>query len=127
MTVPTGPNAVGGALNGGIVASQLGARHNICYIVHMSKSATTPKDSLSVNVRISGALRAHVERTTTEGDYESVSEYVRDLIRKDKAAKDEAAFQRVKAELQAAFAEPRENYHSLSLDQIRQQARQNRP
>lgn len=93
----------------------------------MSKSAVTPKDSLSVNVRVSGALRAHVERTASEGDYESVSEYVRDLIRKDKAAREEAAFQRVKAELQAAFAEPLENYHSLTLDQIRQQARQNRP
>lgn len=93
----------------------------------MSKSATGPKDSLSVNVRISGALREHVERTASEGDYESVSEYVRDLIRRDKVAREEAAFLRLKAELQAAFAEPIENYHSLTLDQIRQQARQNRP
>lgn len=92
----------------------------------MSKPAATPKDSLSVNVRISGALRAHVERTASEGDYESVSEYVRDLIRKDKTAKDEAAFQRVKAELQAAFAEPRENYHKMTADEIRAFARQRR-
>ena len=60
---------------------------------------------MSVNVRVSGALREHVERTTSEGDYESVSEYVRDLIRKDKAAKEGEAFERVKATLQAAFAD----------------------
>lgn len=105
---------------------RLGGRHIFSYNVHMSKPGASPKDSLSVNVRISGALREHVERTASEGDYESVSEYVRDLIRRDKAAREEAAFQRVKAELQAAFAEPRENYHTLTLDQIRQQARQRR-
>ncbi len=81
---------------------------------------------MSVNVRVSGALREHVERTTSEGDYESVSEYVRDLIRKDKAAKEGEAFERVKATLQAAFAEPPENYHPLTLDRIRSQARARR-
>jgi Arc/MetJ-type ribon-helix-helix transcriptional regulator len=100
--------------------------HKISYIVHMSKAPLPDKPSMSVNVRVSGALREHVERSASEGDYESVSEYVRDLIRKDKAAKEEAAFQRVKAELQAAFAEPRENYHTLTADEIRAFARQKR-
>ena len=81
---------------------------------------------MSVNVRVSGALREHVERTTSEGDYESVSEYVRDLIRKDKAVKEGEAFERVKAALHAAFAEPRESYHPLTLDRIRSQARARR-
>jgi antitoxin ParD1/3/4 len=81
---------------------------------------------MSVNVRVSGALREHVERTTSEGDYESVSEYVRDLIRKDKAAREAVAFERVKTALQAAFAEPRENYHPLTLERIRAQARADR-
>jgi antitoxin ParD1/3/4 len=92
----------------------------------MPKSPPPANPSLSVNVRVSGALREHVERSATEGDYESVSEYVRDLIRKDKAAKEEAAFQRVKAELQAAFAEPRENYHAMTADEIRAFVRQRR-
>ena len=100
--------------------------HKISYIVHVSKAPLPENPSMSVNVRVSGALREHVERSASEGDYESVSEYVRDLIRKDKAAKEEAAFQRVKAELQAAFAEPRENYHTLTADEIRAFARQKR-
>jgi len=82
--------------------------------------------SMSVNVRISGALREHVERTTTEGDYESVSEYVRDLIRKDKAKQDEAAFQRVKSRLQSAFAEAASTYEPVSANDIRKLARKKR-
>lgn len=92
----------------------------------MSRAAVPESTSMSVNVRVSGALREHVERTTSEGDYESVSEYVRDLIRKDKAEKEGVAFERVKTALQAAFAEPRENYHSLTLERIRTQARADR-
>lgn len=78
---------------------------------------------MSVNVRVSGALRKYVEETTSKGDYESVSEYVRDLIRKDKAAREEAAFQSVKATLQAAFAAPRGDYERVSADDVRKLAR----
>lgn len=60
-------------------------------------------DPLKINVRVSGALKAHVEHSVSDGDYENVSEYVRDLIRKDKAAKEAAAFEAVKTHLQAAF------------------------
>ena len=75
--------------------------------------------SMSVNVRISGALKHHVENTTSAGDYESVSEYVRDLIRKDKARQEEQAFQAVKAKLKAAFAEPRSNYEATTASDIK--------
>lgn len=41
--------------------------------------------SESINVKVTGELRAHVERQTGPGGYyESSSEYVRDLIRRDK-------------------------------------------
>ena len=43
---------------------------------------------------------------------------------KDRAAKEGEAFERVKTALQAAFAEPRENYHPLTLQRIRAQAMQ---
>ena len=56
----------------------------------------------------------------------SMSEYVRDLIRKDKAAGEDAAFERVKATLQAAFAEPSENYHPLTLEGVLARARAER-
>lgn len=85
----------------------------------MTDRDTPDTKSMSVNVRISGVLREHVERTTTEGDYESVSEYVRDLIRKDKARLEEQAFQNVKAKLKAAFAEPRSNYEAVSAADIK--------
>jgi antitoxin ParD1/3/4 len=87
----------------------------------MNKPVKAPEaaEPLSINVRVSGALRAHVETMATEGDYETVSEYVRDLIRKDKATREEAAFQSLKAELKAAFAEPIENYKPISMDDIR--------
>ena len=74
---------------------------------------------MSVNVRVSGALRKHVERTTTDGDYENVSEYVRDLIRRDKARFEEAAFKAMKARLRAAFAASRSDYDEISADDVR--------
>ena len=74
---------------------------------------------MSVNVRVSGALRKHVERTTTDGDYENVSEYVRDLIRRDKTQIEEAAFEVMKTRLCAAFAAPRSEYEETSADDIR--------
>jgi len=89
----------------------------------MSGHDNAEKKSMSVNVRISGALRDHVEQTTSEGDYESVSEYVRDLIRKDKARREEQAFEDVKARLKAAFAEQRSSYETVSATQIRALAR----
>ncbi len=78
---------------------------------------------MSVNVRVSGALRQHVEHTTSDGDYENVSEYVRDLIRRDKAAKEQAAFDQVKSELQAAFATPESAAEAISADDIRKAAK----
>ncbi|MEO1029025.1 MAG: addiction module antitoxin [Pseudomonadota bacterium] len=85
----------------------------------MSTPTESTSKSISLNVRVSGSLREHVERTTSEGDFESTSEYVRDLIRRDKAAKEEAAFQAVKAQLQAAFAVPENEAVTVSADDIR--------
>jgi error-prone DNA polymerase len=100
--------------------------HNIFHIVHMSDRDNPDTKSMSVNVRISGALREHVERTTTEGDYESVSEYVRDLIRKDKAKQEEAAYQKVKSRLKSAFAEATSTYEPVSANDIKKAARKKR-
>ncbi len=85
----------------------------------MTHQANVKSDSLSINVRVSGTLKRHVEVITTQGDYESVCEYVRELIRRDKAAQEETAFQLVKAQLQAAFVVPETDYRPVSLDDIR--------
>ncbi len=74
---------------------------------------------MSVNVRISGALRDHVESASTSGDYENVSEYIRALIRRDKSEREQAAFEAVKAQLQAAFAAPESEYESVTADDVR--------
>lgn len=74
---------------------------------------------MTLNVRVSGALRDFVAANVGEdGAYENVSEYVRDLIRRDKEQAESKAFDRLKAELQRAFAAPDTSYQSLDADMI---------
>lgn len=81
---------------------------------------------MSINVRVSGTLRDHIETTTRQGAYENVSEYVRDLIRRDKEAFEEAAFQSLRLRLQAAYTAPDADYEKWSADDIRETARAER-
>jgi len=63
--------------------------------------------AMTLNVRLSGPLSDFVAETVGDaGSYENVSEYVRDLIRRDKARVEAEAFERLRAELQQAFATP---------------------
>ena len=73
----------------------------------------------TMTVRLSGALSEFVAANVSEtGEYESVSEYVRALIRRDKARSEREAFDRLKAELERAFAAPDDTYHALSADEL---------
>ena len=73
----------------------------------------------TMTVRLSGALSEFVSANVGEtGDYESVSEYVRDLIRRDKARSEREAFDRLKAELERAFAAPDDTYRALSATDV---------
>ena len=75
--------------------------------------------SLTLNVRVGGALGEFVAANVSEtGAYENVSEYVRDLIRRDKARVEAEAFDRLKAELAHAFAVPDSAYHPLEADAV---------
>jgi antitoxin ParD1/3/4 len=75
--------------------------------------------STTLNVRVSGALGAFVAANVGEdGDYDNVSEYVRDLIRKDKARAEGVAFERLKAELALAFAAPDDSYVDSTADDL---------
>ncbi len=68
--------------------------------------------TMALNVRIGGLLADHVGENIGEyGRYENVSEYVRDLIRRDLGRVEEEKFQTLKAELQPAFATPDSAYH----------------
>jgi antitoxin ParD1/3/4 len=73
----------------------------------------------TMTVRISGALSEFVASNVGEnGSYENISEYVRDLIRRDKERAEREAFDRLKAELTRAFAAPEESYRPLSAAEV---------
>ena len=75
-------------------------------------------DTMSLNVRISGSLKDFVSHEIQQGSYENVSEYVRDLIRRDKAREEQKAFETLKAELTLAFSAPDSHYIELSASEI---------
>ena len=73
----------------------------------------------TMGVRISSALSEFVAANVGDnGTYENVSEYVRDLIRRDKERAEREAFDRLKAELTRAFAAPEESYRPLTAAEV---------
>ena len=79
----------------------------------------------TMTVRISGALSDFVAASVGEtGSYENVSEYIRDLIRQDKARVEQLAFERLKAELTSAFSVPDSSYVPLTAAEVIKRNRQ---
>ena len=73
----------------------------------------------TMTVRVGGALSDFVSANVgDEGSYENVSEYIRDLIRRDKERVEAEAFKRLKAELTHAFAAPEETYKPLTATEV---------
>jgi Arc/MetJ-type ribon-helix-helix transcriptional regulator len=73
----------------------------------------------TVTVRLSGTLREVVAANVGEsGSYENVSEYLRDLIRRDKEHTEQQIFERLKAELALAFAAPESSYAPLTASEV---------
>lgn len=73
----------------------------------------------TMTVRISGALSEFVASNVGEhGSYENISEYVRDLIRRDKERVEREAFERLTAELTRSFAAPEDSYRPLSAAEV---------
>lgn len=73
----------------------------------------------TLTVRLSGALSEFVATNVGEdGSYENISEYIRDLIRRDKERTRALAFERLKAELAVAFAAPEDSYEPLSAEDV---------
>ena len=74
---------------------------------------------MTLNVRIGGALSDFVATNVgDQGAYENVSEYVRDLIRRDKERTEAEQFDRLKAELTRAFAAPQSSDARLDADAV---------
>lgn len=73
----------------------------------------------TMTVRLSGALSDFVAANVGEnGSYENISEYVRDLIRRDKERVEQESFDRLKAELTRAFAAPETSYRPLTAGEV---------
>ena len=73
----------------------------------------------TLTVRVGGALSDFVAANVgDEGSYENVSEYIRDLIRRDKERAEAEAFGRLKAELTHAFAAPEDSYQPLTAAEV---------
>lgn len=76
-------------------------------------------DTMTMTVRLSGSLRDFVASNIGEnGSYENISEYVRDLIRRDKERTEREAFDRLKAELTKAFGAPEDTYGTLTAEDV---------
>jgi putative addiction module CopG family antidote len=74
----------------------------------MSRTTTT------LTVRLSGALGEFVAANVSDtGSYENVSEYIRDLIRRDKERVEQETYERLKADLTQAFSAPEASYRPL--------------
>ena len=74
---------------------------------------------MTLNVRITGELSEFVSENIGEyGLYENVSEYVRDLIRRDRERIEGEKFVRLKAELQRAFATPENDYVYVTAEDV---------
>lgn len=83
--------------------------------------------SVTLNVRVNGALGDFVAANVgDDGVFENVSEYVRDLIRRDKERVENQAFERLRAELHRAFAASDESYQPLDADTVIARGRQRR-
>lgn len=73
----------------------------------------------TMTVRISGTLSDFVAgQVGDNGAYANVSEYVRDLIRRDKERAEREDFDRLKAELTHAFAAPDSSYQPLTAADV---------
>lgn len=76
-------------------------------------------NTMNLNVRITGSLCDFVaENISDTGNYDNVSEYIRDLIRQDKQRKEQHQFERLKAELKLVFSAPEEDYLPLTAEDI---------
>lgn len=78
----------------------------------MSRSTTL---TVRLNETLSDFVAANVG---DQGAYENVSEYVRDLIRRDRERAEQEAFDRLKAELAHAFSAPDASYKPLTAAEV---------
>lgn len=73
----------------------------------------------TMTVRLGGDLGHFVAANVGEnGTYQNVSEYIRDLIRRDKERVEREAFDRLRAELALAFSTADATYKQLTAAEV---------
>ena len=73
----------------------------------------------TITFQIDAQLSAFVaENVGHEGAYETISEYVRDLIRRDKERVEREDVERIKLELKQAYSAPDNRYAALTADDV---------
>jgi antitoxin ParD1/3/4 len=73
----------------------------------------------TMTIRLSVEFKEFVDGHVGEaGSYESASEYIRDLIRRDKARMEREAFERLGKELRHAFCKPEASYQALTAAEV---------
>ena len=76
--------------------------------------------AMTLNVRVTGALGDHVVAAVgDDGLYGNVSEYVRDLIRRDHVRAEAERLTTLRRELQSAFAVPESEARPFDADAFR--------
>ena len=71
--------------------------------------------TVRLNSRLAEAVAANIG---ANGAYENVSEYMRDLIRRDMERMEKASFERLKAELNLAFSAAESSYAPLTAAEV---------
>lgn len=75
--------------------------------------------TMNLSVRLTEPLTEFVShRVGADGDYDNVSEYIRDLIRRDREREEQLALRRLKLTLQEAFAEPDDAYVAFTAEDV---------
>jgi Arc/MetJ-type ribon-helix-helix transcriptional regulator len=83
--------------------------------------------SPNVTLRVSGSLREHLEACTgPNGDYETPSEYLRDLIRRDMEQKEAVKWERIRSALAEGLSFKEDEYQSIDRDSFKKRGRARR-
>lgn len=79
----------------------------------------------NVTLRVTGSLRAHIDDCTgPSGEYETPSEYLRDLIRRDMERKEQERWSRLKSALAEGLNTRESEYKELDKSEFKKRARE---
>lgn len=91
----------------------------LCILNTLEQANQAMSRTTTMTVRLNETLSEFVASNVgDQGAYENVSEYVRDLIRRDKERAEQEAFDRLRAELVHAFAAPESSYKPLTAAEV---------